>query len=161
MSIGLDVGSTTVKRVIVEGADVVSEVCLRHLGRPEALARELCTEARRRFPGRPVGITGSIGVALAERLDARPVHEVPAVALAVRSQHPEVASVVELGGQDAKLLFLDRAGDAEMNDRCAAGTGATIDRIAARLGLAEDELPRIRLRGDLRVAAKCGVFAET
>ncbi len=160
-AIGLDVGSTTVKRVVIDGAEVVSSVCVRHAGRPREVVRDLLAEVRRAHPRLPTGVTGSIGVAMAAELDARPVHEVPAVALAVRTLHPATASAVELGGQDAKVLFLDRAGDTEMNDRCAAGTGATIDRIAARLGLDEAELARARLEGDLRVAAKCGVFAET
>lgn len=162
--IGVDVGSTTAKVVAVSATgDLLFHQCLRHRGRPKALASELLEAARLRFPGAPLGVTGSVGVALAGELSAVPVHEVHAVGLAVRQRHPEALSVVELGGQDAKILRLDGSAhvDAEMNDRCAAGTGATIDRIASRLGLDEGQLAGARLVGDLSVAAKCGVFAET
>ncbi len=163
-AIGLDIGSTTVKLVVLgAGRDLLFERCERHQGRPVELAERLYARARVEHPRAPLGITGSVGVAMAERLGARAVHEVHAVSLAVRARHPETRSVVELGGQDAKVLFFDGElrVETEMNDRCAAGTGATIDRVAGRIGLSEAELGQLTLVGDLCVAAKCGVFAET
>lgn len=163
-ALGLDVGSTTVKLVALgDGETLLYHRCERHHGRPAERARDLYSQAGAAFSGAPLGITGSVGVAMAAALCGRPMHEVHAVALAVEKRHPGTQSVVELGGQDAKVLLFDQRGQghAEMNDRCAAGTGATIDRVAARIGLSERELGRLTLVGDLSVAAKCGVFAET
>ncbi len=161
--IGLDLGSTTAKVVALgPDASVVLRLCERHRGAPAAAARGLLEHARELLPGAPVAITGSAGVALASALGAIPVHEIGAFTDAVRALVPGARTVVELGGQDAKIVWLDATGgDAEMNDRCAAGTGATIDRIARRLGMTPEALRGLRLEGDARVAAKCGVFAET
>ncbi|MCZ7680339.1 MAG: hypothetical protein M5U28_16845 [Sandaracinaceae bacterium] len=164
-TLGIDVGSTTVKAVVIaQDGRVLHRACERHRGRPRELARRLAAAAREAFAPERTGITGSIGVALAGELEASPVHEVRAVVRAVRALHPSARTIVELGGQDAKLVFLgERAAedDAQMNDRCAAGTGATIDRVARRLALGERELAGARLAGSLSVAARCGVFAET
>lgn len=164
-TLGIDVGSTTVKAVVLaQDGRVLSRACERHRGRPRELARRLAAAAREAFAPERAGVTGSIGVALASELEASTVHEVRAVVRAVRALHPSARTIVELGGQDAKLVFLgERAADddAQMNDRCAAGTGATIDRVARRLALGERELAGARLSGSLAVAARCGVFAET
>jgi len=162
-AIGIDVGSTTAKVVAVDASGrPVTSRSERHRGRPQAVARELFESVQAAHA--PVGITGSLGVAFAEEFGAVPVHEVHAVAIAVRELQPATRTIIDLGGQDAKLLFLgNRTADdhAEMNDRCAAGTGATIDRIALRLGLSPRDLACVVPSGSLRVAAKCGVFAET
>lgn len=164
-SIGLDAGSTTVKVVVLDevGASRARWVA-RHHGRPAEVSRDLLALAREAVDGPvlPLGVTGSAGTALAEALGGLAVHETVAVAKAVRTRAPGARTVVELGGQDAKILWLDPRGETvEMNDRCAAGTGATLDRVARRLGLGADTLASLRLEGDARVAAKCGVFAET
>ncbi len=164
-TLGIDVGSTTAK-VVVATADgeLLFHRCERHRGHPRPLVDALVAEARDRHAPAHVAATGTLGVAMAADFGAVPVHEVRAVALAVRARHPRVRCIVELGGQDAKILFLGREGasdDTQMNDRCAAGTGATLDRIAARLDLSPSVLATAHLEGDLRVAAKCGVFAET
>ena len=163
--LGIDVGSTTAKAVVVAaGGRVVHRACERHRGRPREIALTLAGEARRAWASERTGVTGSIGVTLARELDASSVHEVRGVVRAVRTLDPRARTVIELGGQDAKIVFLgERAAgdDAQMNDRCAAGTGATIDRIVLRLGLTANELASARLGGSLQVAARCGVFAET
>lgn len=162
-ALGIDVGSTTAKAVVLaEDGSLLRHACRRHRGRPIEVTREVI-EAVRQEDEPLRGITGSLGVALAGDLRAVTAHEVHAVALATRARAPHVRTVIELGGQDAKILAMDPAGDhhAEMNDRCAAGTGATLDRIAHRLGLGPAELSDLRLEGDLRVASRCGVFAET
>ncbi len=116
-----------------------------------------------------VFITGTGGGALAAPIGARFVQEVNAVALAVEKLHPEVHSVIELGGQDAKILLFKQDGQgrrkkiASMNDKCAGGTGAVIDKIAAKLGISAGCLQSQRYHGIPihSVAGKCGVFAET
>lgn len=162
-ALGIDVGSTTVK-VVVLGArgHPLHASCERHRGRPRELVGRMIAEALTAGPVTVRGITGSIGTSLAEELGATPVHEVLAVVRAVEERGLDCATIVELGGQDAKVVRLAAAGaDMQMNDRCAAGTGATLDRVARRLGLDGDALTSLRLCGDLGVAAKCGVFAET
>ncbi|RLB51140.1 MAG: hypothetical protein DRJ42_17425 [Deltaproteobacteria bacterium] len=163
--LGIDVGSTTVKVVVLApGGEEVHRRCERHRGRADEVLDRLLFEVRARHDISTTGVTGAIGAHLAPKLGAVPVHEVHAVVLATRELEESPRTIVELGGQDAKLVLLGTgtgADDMQMNDRCAAGTGATIDRIAHRLGLDSPQLASCGLTGDLSVAAKCGVFAET
>jgi predicted CoA-substrate-specific enzyme activase len=176
LMVGLDVGSTTVKAVVMDPrTDTIlwqdyqrhetrqPEKVLEFLGRMEQEAG-VAQENTRIF------ITGSGGGTLAEMLGAKFVQEVHAVALAVEKLHPEVYSVIELGGQDAKIIVFkddEETGRKKkipsMNDKCAGGTGAVIDKINAKLkipaaDLADQGYHGIKLH---KVAGKCGVFAET
>lgn len=174
--VGLDVGSTTVKAVVADAAtDAIlwqdyqrhetrqPEKVLEFLERMEAEAG-IGTENTRIF------VTGSGGGTLAEMIGAKFVQEVHAVSLAVEKLHPEVYSVIELGGQDAKIIvFKDDAESGRkkkipsMNDKCAGGTGAVIDKINAKLKIPAAELANQGYHGIKlhKVAGKCGVFAET
>ena len=174
--LGIDVGSTTVKAVAVDAAtDAIvwsdyqrhetkqPEKTLEFLGRLEA---ELKIDAAncRAF------ITGSGGSTIAPLVGAKFVQEVTAVSLAVEKLHPEVHSVIELGGQDAKIIVFKPDPETgrkkkipSMNDKGAGGTGAVIDKINAKLKIPAAELCNqgyggIKLH---KVAGKCGVFAET
>jgi len=174
--VGLDVGSTTVKAVVVEAA--ADKVLWQDYQRHETKQPEKTLEFLKRMEAE-VGInrhntrmflTGSGGTAIAEQIGAKFVQEVTAVSLAVEKLHPEVYSVVELGGQDAKIIVFkddEETGRKKkipsMNDKCAGGTGAVIDKINAKLKipvelLAEQKYHGIKLH---KVAGKCGVFAET
>lgn len=175
-SIGIDVGSTTVKAVVVEAdtGQIVWRDYQRHDSRqPEVLLEFLCRMDRDVEVSRNnsrIFITGSGGNTLASLVGAKFVQEVNAVALAVERLHPEVNSVIELGGQDAKIIiFRDDTNSGRkrkiptMNDKCAGGTGAVIDKIAGKLKISPEQLRSqpysgIRLH---QVAGKCGVFAET
>ena len=115
-------------------------------------------------------MTGSGGGAIADQIGAKFVQEVTAVSLAVEKMHPEVYSVIELGGQDAKIIVFkddEETGRKKkipsMNDKCAGGTGAVIDKINAKLKIPVAELCEQRYHGIKlhKVAGKCGVFAET
>jgi activator of 2-hydroxyglutaryl-CoA dehydratase len=115
-------------------------------------------------------MTGSGGGGIAEQIGAKFVQEVTAVSLAVEKLHPEVYSVIELGGQDAKIIVFkddDETGRKKkipsMNDKCAGGTGAVIDKINAKLKIPVAELAVQGYHGIKlhKVAGKCGVFAET
>lgn len=161
--IGLDMGSTTVKAIATRAGVAVFRAYRRHLGQPLEEARKLLTEARGAVGEARVVVTGSAGPALADQLAADFVHEVHAVAAEARAVVPGVRTVIELGGQDAKMIHLDAQGGliTEMNERCAAGTGVVIDRCAYRLGV--QSLDTLTL-GDAPlpvVSARCGVFAET
>jgi predicted CoA-substrate-specific enzyme activase len=174
--VGLDVGSTTVKAVVVDLA--TDRVLWQDYQRHETKQPEKTLEFLKRMEAE-VGIdrhntrmflTGSGGGAIADQVGAKFVQEVTAVSLAVEKLHPEVYSVIELGGQDAKIIVFkddDETGRKKkipsMNDKCAGGTGAVIDKINAKLKipvaqLAEQKYHGIKLH---KVAGKCGVFAET
>ena len=174
--VGVDVGSTTVKAVVVAagGGRILWRDYRRHDTRQAEMLREFLLRMESEIGIAPgncrIFITGSGGHELAVPIGARFVQEVNAVALAVEKMYPEAQSVIELGGQDAKvILFKTESGSgrrrkiASMNDKCAGGTGAVIDKIQAKLKISADELPHLAYRG-VRihpVAGKCGVFAET
>jgi len=174
--VGLDVGSTTVKAVVVDSA--TDQVLWQDYQRHETKQPEKTLEFLRRMEAE-VGIdrhntrmfmTGSGGSGIADQIGAKFVQEVTAVSLAVEKLHPEVYSVIELGGQDAKIIVFkddDETGRKKkipsMNDKCAGGTGAVIDKINAKLKIPAQQLSEQGYRGIKlhRVAGKCGVFAET
>jgi len=174
--VGLDVGSTTVKAVVVDVKDdsVVWQDYQRHeTKQPEKsleFLRRMEAEVQVNKHNTRMFVTGSGGGAIAEAVGAKFVQEVTAVALAVEKLHPEVYSVIELGGQDAKIIVFkddDESGRKKkipsMNDKCAGGTGAVIDKINAKLKIPAVELCEQGYHGIKlhKVAGKCGVFAET
>src|SRR5579862_4687787 len=174
--VGLDVGSTTVKAVVVDAATdaILWQDYQRHETRqPEKVLeflQRMEAEAGIGVENARVFVTGSGGGTLAEMLGAKFVQEVHAVALAVEKLHPEVYSVIELGGQDAKIIVFkddEETGRKKkipsMNDKCAGGTGAVIDKINAKLKIPAAELSNQGYHGVKlhKVAGKCGVFAET
>ena len=174
--IGIDVGSTTIKEVCIDAASdrVLWRGYRRHESRQAeqllALLERLSNELEFPESACRIFMTGSGGSSLAPLIGAKFVQEVAAVSLAVERAHPDVRSVVELGGQDAKIVvFRDdprtgrRTKYSSMNDKCAGGTGAVIDKIAAKLMIPADDVARCGYTG-MRlhpVAGKCGVFAET
>jgi len=178
ITIGLDVGSTTVKAVVVnpKTKEILWSDYQRHETRQPEKARELLVAIGEAFADIPreairVFVTGSGGSPLAEPLGAKFVQEVNAVTMAVETLHPDVGSVIELGGQDAKIIMFkentegtgDKTATTSMNDKCASGTGATIDKCMIKVGLPAAEVVKIPFDAEKlhHVAAKCGVFAET
>ena len=175
-SVGMDVGSTTVKAVIVDAE--TDQIIWRDYQRHETKQPEKTLEFLKRMQDEVgiaphnsrIFITGSGGGALANLVGAKFVQEVTAVSLAVEKLHPEVNSVIELGGQDAKIIVFkedETTGRKKkipsMNDKCAGGTGAVIDKINAKLKIPTEELGEQGYTGIKLhpVAGKCGVFAET
>ena len=174
--IGMDVGSTTVKAVAVDvdtDQIVWSDYQRHETKQPEKTLEFLLRiekELQLNADNARIFFTGSGGGALAPLVGGKFVQEVTAVSLAVEKLHPEVNSVVELGGQDAKIIVFKEDPESgrkkkipSMNDKCAGGTGAVIDKINAKLRIPVDELCEqgylgIKLH---KVAGKCGVFAET
>ncbi|WP_163328893.1 BadF/BadG/BcrA/BcrD ATPase family protein [Desulfurobacterium thermolithotrophum] len=167
---GIDVGSTTVKGVLL---DEKNNIVFKHYERHEAKQTEKVLKLLEKFEeiaGNDFHLfmTGSGGKDIADALGVKFIQEVNAVSLAVEKFHPEVNSVVELGGQDAKMIFWIEAGNVKrkvttMNDKCAGGTGATIDRIISKLKIPFEVATSICFDPNKihPVAAKCGVFAET
>ncbi|HEU5254389.1 MAG TPA: BadF/BadG/BcrA/BcrD ATPase family protein [Vicinamibacterales bacterium] len=174
--IGLDVGSTTVKAVAVDDATdqiVWSDYQRHETKQPEKtleFLERMETDLSLQRDNCRIFMTGSGGGALAALVGGKFVQEVTAVSLAVEKLHPEVNSVVELGGQDAKIIVFKEDPESgrkkkipSMNDKCAGGTGAVIDKINAKLRIPVDELGDLGYLGIKlhKVAGKCGVFAET
>lgn len=174
--LGLDVGSTTVKVVVMDGAghEILWKGYRRHETRqPETLLAFLRT-VHDQFDVRTgrarAFITGSGGGSLAPLIGARFVQEVNAISLAVERLYPDTASVIEVGGQDSKIILWivdEKTGKRvklpTMNDKCAGGTGAVIDKIGAKLGFSPEDIQNLKSDSSRihQVAARCGVFAET
>ncbi|MEB3102885.1 BadF/BadG/BcrA/BcrD ATPase family protein [Ferviditalea candida] len=175
--IGIDVGSTTVKATVVdpETKKILWSDYQRHHTKQAEMVLEFLVRIGSEFSHIErdkirVFVTGSGGGPIAEHIGAKFVQEVNAVTMAVEQLHPDVGSVIELGGQDAKIIIYkmnEETGDKQaltsMNDKCASGTGATIDKCMIKAGMPAEELGKLRF-DDAKlhhVAAKCGVFAET
>jgi activator of 2-hydroxyglutaryl-CoA dehydratase/predicted nucleotide-binding protein (sugar kinase/HSP70/actin superfamily) len=178
IAVGIDIGSTTVKAVVcdTETLEILWSDYQRHETRQPEKTLEFLVAIGNAFPQATeiqIFCTGSGSSPLAEPTGAKFVQEVNAVTLAVEKLHPDVGSVIELGGQDAKIImFRERVGEdgkvektalTSMNDKCASGTGATIDKCMLKVGMDPETVSKIlfdptRLH---HVAAKCGVFAET
>ena len=175
LRLGLDVGSTTVKAVALDPGDnsVLFTRYQRHNAHQAATVRQLLEEAAGRFPDARfrIGVCGSGGRPIAGALGAGYVQEVVANAAAVRALYPQVRTAVELGGQDAKVIFFQydeaagklQASDMRMNGSCAGGTGAFIDEIAALLNVPADAFEQLAARGKTvySISGRCGVFAKT
>jgi predicted CoA-substrate-specific enzyme activase len=175
--VGLDVGSTTVKAVVVDPAtrQILWHDYRRHHTKQADCVLDFMVRIGQELGELPQGqvrlfCTGSGAGPLCGPLGAKFVQEVNAVTLAVEALHPDVGSVVELGGQDAKIIIFkpnektgDKAASCSMNDKCASGTGATIDKCMIKVGLPAEILANLQFDGSKlhHVAAKCGVFAET
>ena len=175
--VGIDVGSTTVKCVVLDPATLAIQWRRyeRHQTRQAEKVAEMLADIEAAFPQVPkryfrTFATGSGAAPIAEAIGSRFVHEVNAVALAVERLHPHVSSVIELGGQDAKIIVFKEMSETgvrqvlpTMNDKCASGTGATIDTCLLTVDLSQEALSELQFDPDKlhRVAARCGVFAET
>jgi predicted CoA-substrate-specific enzyme activase len=176
--IGLDVGSTTVKAVVVDPNSkriLWNDYRRHHTKQADCVMEFLVRIGQALGDAVPAGdirlfMTGSGAGPLCEPLGAKFVQEVNAVTLAVETLHPDVGSVVELGGQDAKIIIFkpnektgEKAATCSMNDKCASGTGATIDKCMIKVGLPIEDVAKLQFDESRlhHVAAKCGVFAET
>jgi predicted CoA-substrate-specific enzyme activase len=162
--LGVDIGSTTVKIAVDRGGPRRWALrAARHHGRAHEVLTALCDGLLPR--SFLTGVTGSGGASLAEWNALSRTHEVTALIRAARRSHPDARAIVDLGGQDSKLVLFDdaRRPTVAMNDRCAAGTGVTIDRCLARLDVSSAELAELRYQPEslLPVSSRCGVFAET
>jgi len=174
-SLGIDIGSTTVKYVLCDSHfKILTQEYTSHNTKQAETLLQLLTDLEEQkselFNGiKRVYITGSGASRIAPTLNARFVQEVNAVVLSVEHLHPEINAVVELGGQDAKIIHFKTKDDGSksvmtsMNDKCASGTGATIEKCTMKVGLENHELQNLSFDDSKlhHVAAKCGVFAET
>ena len=163
--LGIDVGSTTVKAVVLDGNRRLFSDYRRHNADVRASLGALLADIDRALPGARVhaAITGSGGLTTARAMGIPFVQEVIAGTEATQRLHPEVDVVIELGGEDAKLTYLHPTPEQRMNGTCAGGTGAFIDQMATLLhtdaaGLGELATRHTQL---YPIASRCGVFAKS
>ena len=174
LMLGIDVGSVSVNIALLDSkAAIVEEEYIRHLGRPLQAVRDGVAKLLATIPSERIGLvatTGAGGKLLAELLDAAHVNEVVAQAKATAVLHPEVKTIIEIGGEDSKLIFMEHKGGAEptmadfnMNTMCAAGTGSFLDQQASRLGVTIEKFSEMALGSERppRLAGRCSVFAKS
>ncbi len=165
MLIGMDIGSTTAKIVVIDDGEIVWQKYERHFSQVRTKAVELVEEALPAIGDKEfyVAISGSAGLGLAKAAGAAFVQEVFATGGAVEVLEPETDVVVELGGEDAKLIFFRGGMDERMNGSCAGGTGAFIDQMATLLSVSVEELDELSLNSTriYPIASRCGVFAKS
>ena len=167
MRIGLDVGSTTIKCVVLNDKDeILYQSYERHLSLITEKAVELLKKIKSDFPNEnsfQLAISGSAGLGLATDLNIDFVQEVYATHLCTKKLSPDTDVVIELGGEDAKILFLSNGLEVRMNGSCAGGTGAFIDQMASLLNISVDELNELSKSHNhiYTIASRCGVFAKS
>ena len=164
--LGIDIGSTTIKCVVLSDAgEVLYSSYDRHRAKIVSCMTELLQTVADRFPGEEmaVAVSGSAGMGIANDLGIPFVQEVWATRLAVKKLRPETDTVIELGGEDAKILFLSETMEVRMNGSCAGGTGAFIDQMAALMGVTPDEMNELSKKSErtYTIASRCGVFAKS
>lgn len=165
-SLGIDVGSTTVKTVILdESGNIIRSRYQRHFSKVRETVEEQLSEIAAEYSGCGfrLSITGSAGLGLANASGLPFVQEVFGAFIAVKNSYPDADVVIELGGEDAKIIFLTGGVEQRMNGSCAGGTGAFIDQMATLLGITTDELDRLALSAEklYPIASRCGVFAKS
>lgn len=173
--LGLDIGSTTVKAVMVDpdSKEIIYRDYVRHGAKQRNVARKLLEDINKKFPKCsliPI-LCGSGSRSLADELNVPYIQEVVANSLAVREFYPQTSVAIELGGQDAKITFFHTddetgklvASDMRMNGSCAGGTGAFLDEVATLLKLPVEELNSAASKGKTvyDISGRCGVFAKT
>ena len=163
--IGLDAGSVSVKGVVLNASgEVLQRHYRKHKGHPLPVAVEILRAAAG-IGGCAIAVTGSAGKLIARILGVEPINEIVAQAYATRKLYPRIRSVIEMGGEDSKLILLGEAGmkDFSMNSVCAAGTGSFLDQQAERLRLSIEEFSELSLKSKKppRIAGRCSVFAKS
>ena len=166
LRVGIDIGSTTVKVVVL---DEQNKLLFRSYERHYSKTRERAAETLRSIQDMLAGkdvhmvITGSAGLGVSKASGIDFVQEVYATAAAVNTFVPGTDAVIELGGEDAKIIFFGGALEERMNGSCAGGTGAFIDQMASLLNVSINELDALSLKHEkiYPIASRCGVFAKS
>ena len=164
--LGVDIGSTTVKAVLLDGdGRPVYQKYERHHAHTQETLTALLREAREQLgPCRvKCAITGSGGMGLGSAMEIRFVQEVVAVAGALKSHAPQTDVAIELGGEDAKIIYFSGGLEERMNGVCAGGTGSFIDQMAALMqtDAAGLNAEAVHYKTIYPIAARCGVFAKS
>ena len=163
--LGIDVGSTTVKVVAIdENGKILYKSYVRHFAKvKETVLSELKNVLNGHGGDFSASITGSAGLGLSQRSGIAFVQEVQAAYTAIRKFYPDADAAVELGGEDAKIIFVTGGTEQRMNGSCAGGTGAFIDQMATLLNVTVQEMDELSLKAErvYPIASRCGVFAKS
>ena len=164
--IGIDAGSKTIKLVVLdEDGAMAFHLYRRHRSNIRRTLMRLIDDFVERYGNveGAVAVTGSAGIAVARMLGLPFVQEVMATTSAVRERIPHADVIVELGGEDAKVVYLTGRPEQRMNATCAGGTGGFIDTIAGMLGVRTAEIEQLAKRSahEYAIASRCAVFAQT
>ncbi len=163
--LGIDIGSTTTKLVLTEGEKILMKRYERHFSQVRSKTLEFIKEAEELLSAEPftVAISGSAGLGVAEAAGLPFVQEVYATGEVIKHLEPDTSAVIELGGEDAKVIFFKGGLDERMNGTCAGGTGAFIDQMAVLLDMTVDEMDKESMKHTriYPIASRCGVFAKT
>ena len=164
-TLGVDVGSTTVKTVILDEGKIVYSKYQRHFSKVRETTAQQIREIGEKYPDAKfrMSITGSAGLGLANAAGLPFVQEVHSAFISVKKDYPDADCVIELGGEDAKLIFLTGGVEQRMNGSCAGGTGAFIDQMATLLGITVNEMDELSSHAEKKypIASRCGVFAKS
>ncbi len=165
-TIGLDIGSTTIKCIISdEGNNILFKEYKRHFSQITQSAADMLKGINGKYPDKnfKLCISGSAGMGIASALDIPFIQEVYATRSSVKKYLPDTDTVIELGGEDAKILFLSDQLEVRMNGSCAGGTGAFIDQMATLLNITPEEMNTISMEHEkiYTIASRCGVFAKS
>ena len=166
LRVGIDIGSTTVKVAVLSEQDkLLFRSYERHFSKTRERALETLHSIRDMLAGQKikVTITGSAGLGVADASGIDFVQEVYATAAAVNTYIPDTDAVIELGGEDAKIIFFGGALEERMNGSCAGGTGAFIDQMATLMNVSVSQLDELSLKHEkiYPIASRCGVFAKS
>ena len=165
MKVGLDVGSTTIKCVVLDKTDnIVYSTYERHYSHIVEKSGELLRRVAEQYARRAeLAISGSAGMGMADSVKVPFVQEVFATRVAANRLVPGTDCIIELGGEDAKILFLTGGTEVRMNGSCAGGTGAFIDQMATLLKMSADEMDAAAQKAEktYTIASRCGVFAKS
>ena len=163
--LGIDIGSTTVKVVLLRNGEILYSKYERHLSQVRQKTLEIISEIKDKLDTAPftVAVSGSAGLGLAQAANLPFIQEVYATGEVVKKLAPDTNAVIELGGEDAKIIFFSGGMDERMNGTCAGGTGAFIDQMAVLLNMTVDEMDKESLsyKRIYPIASRCGVFAKS
>ncbi len=164
--LGIDIGSTTVKLVLVDSSEqLLYKSYRRHFSRTSEIVLEELEKIMSKYSNIDVHVamTGSGGLDLSTKAGIPFVQEVFATGSYVEKFYPDTDAAIELGGEDAKIIFFGASTDERMNGTCAGGTGAFIDQMASLINVSLDEMDELSQTTDVSypIASRCGVFAKS
>lgn len=165
--LGVDVGSETAKIAIInKEGKLIEKIYLKHFGKPANVVSEILKNISLKYKDLKICFTGVSGRFIAKTVGAPYVNEIVSQATATSYFYPEVRTIIEIGGEDSKLIFLDknrRINDFSLNSICAAGTGSFLEQQAERLGISIDEFSELATLSQRpsKIAGRCSVFAKS
>ncbi|MCS7215290.1 MAG: acyl-CoA dehydratase activase [Thermodesulfovibrio sp.] len=165
--LGIDVGSETAKIAVLDrNFKIIEKLYLKHFGKPAEVVSNILRDLIQRYKNLKICFTGVSGRFIAKTVRAPYINEIVSQATATSFFYPQVRTIIEIGGEDSKLIFLNKDGkikDFSLNSICAAGTGSFLEQQADRLGLTIEEFSELATTSERpsKIAGRCSVFAKS